>query len=106
MTYNVLVTFHTIKSPYNPKVGKPVDEEINSQEIMANVTDMGTEQTQQLFGNVKHQMIVIRLREMPVGSWSYLTLEDSGKHFVRVTSRQPQKANTLIVSESNEFESD
>lgn len=84
---------------YDPTVGDYVGGEQLVAEAIANVTDVGTDRSQALFGDVTNNRLVIRLA-CPVGvSWSYCLIDDDTKQYVQVTERNPLKAHTLIVGE-------
>lgn len=101
MVFNQVATFKQVDSKYDPQAGEPIETTLNELSVLANVTDTGTERAAQLFGDVKFQSKVIRLTQLPNFQWSYVEVD--GVKYVAVTTRQPLKTNTLIVSETNEF---
>lgn len=102
MRFDELVTFHSHIKRYNPETGlNEISNEL-SQSILANITDTGTERSKELFGDVDIQTLTVRLKQPVSGSWEYMTRPNIDKRFVRVTTRQPLKADTLIVGEASE----
>ncbi|GBG94644.1 hypothetical protein LFYK43_11030 [Ligilactobacillus salitolerans] len=100
MRFNNNVKFYSeVAEHYDPEVGHYVGGEELVAELIANVTDLGTNRSAQLFGNVDTRAQVIRLA-CPVGAvWSYCTIDDSSTQYVQTTVRDPLKAHTLIVGE-------
>lgn len=85
---------------YNPKTHQYGDARLVAT-ALANVTDLGTARSVELFGHVDAQSKVVRLVE-PVGAhWSYLTIDGGEDHFAPQTVRVPLKNTTLIVGEDN-----
>ena len=68
----------------------------------ANVTDVGTNRSAEVFGDVKTANKVIRLLRPVAFEWSYLTIDDGTKHYKAVTSRDLSHGTTLIVGDVNE----
>lgn len=68
-------------------------------EDMANVTDLGTDRSAQLLGNINQQALVVRTAHPITVTFSYLTINDGEKLYRLTTSRKPLKGNTLIVGE-------
>lgn len=102
MIFDKLATFKQVKSIYDPTSGTNKETVLNTQSILANVTDTGTTRAVQVFGDIKSQSKVLRLNDLPDFDWSYVEVD--GVKYIGVTDRQPLKAKTLIVSETNEFE--
>ena len=69
---------------------------------LANVTDVGTNRSAEVFGDVKTANKVIRLLRPVAAEWSYLTIDDDAKHYKAVTSRDLSHGTTLIVGDVNE----
>lgn len=67
----------------------------------ANITDAGTNRSAEVFGGVKTANKVVRLLSPIVSEWSYLTIDDSSKHYKAVTSRDLSHGTTLIVGDTN-----
>lgn len=68
----------------------------------ANVTDVGTSRSAEVFGDVKTANKVVRLLSPVAFEWSYLTIDDGAKHYKAVTSRDLSHGTTLIVGDVNE----
>lgn len=68
----------------------------------ANITDVGTNRSAEVFGNVKAANKVVRLLSPVAFEWSYLTIDDGTKHYKTVTSRDLSHGTTLIVGDVNE----
>lgn len=103
MRYDTLVTFvhEGAGNVYNPVTGE-YDEDKTSFTCLANVTDVGTSRSMELFGNLDTSNKVLRFANgVKLADWTYLTLPDSIAHYVKVTTRKPLKSNTLIVGESH-----
>lgn len=87
---------------YNPHThqyeGKP--EVIDS--MVANVTDVGTNRSVQLFGNYNENSKVVRTIKEPPANWDYVMIDNHDPKLVLQTSRKPLKYFTLIVGESND----
>ena len=102
MIFDRYVTFHDKSNrKYDPKQHKYVGDDTKVVKLRANVTDLGTEKSVQLFGDYKHRALVIRLTKDPPEKWSYLTLDGDSKKYVLNTMRTPLKYYTLIVGESD-----
>lgn len=67
----------------------------------ANVTDVGTNRSAEVFGDVKTANKVVRLLSPAAFEWSYLTIDDGSKHYKAVTSRDLSHGTTLIVGDVN-----
>lgn len=84
---------------YDPVVGDYVGGVKLVHQAIANVTDVGTDRSQAVFGDVTARQQVIRLA-CPVGvSWSYCLIDDDMTEYIQTTMRNPLKAHTLIVGE-------
>ena len=84
---------------YDPSVGDYVGGSELVHEAIANVTDVGTDRSQAVFGDVNSRQQVIRLA-CPVGvSWAYCLIDDDTTEYIQTTMRNPLKAHTLIVGE-------
>lgn len=84
---------------YDPSVGDYVGGSELVHEAIANVTDVGTDRSQAVYGDVTTRQQVIRLA-FPVGvSWSYCLIDDDITEYIQTTKRNPLKAHTLIVGE-------
>lgn len=100
MRFNNNVKFYSEEAEhYDPVSGEYVGGEKLIAEVIANVTDLGTNRSSQLFGDVNTQAKVIRMVR-PVGAvWSYCLIDDDTTKYVQMTARNPLKAHTLIVGE-------
>lgn len=86
---------------YNPKHHQYEGDPVKSNPYRANITDVGTNRSVQLFGNYKQQAKVVRLVKTPPKKWDYLLIDDDETPYVTDTDRRPLKYYTLIVGESN-----
>lgn len=89
------------KRKYNPLTHKYEGNLVKSEPYCANITDVGTNRSVQLFGNYQQEAKVVRLTKEPPASWDYLTIDDGDTAYVLQTMRKPLKYFTLIVGESN-----
>ena len=102
MIFDRYVTFHDKSGrKYDPKQHKYVGSDSQIMRLRANVTDVSTDKSVQLFGDYKHRALVIRLTKEPPQKWSYLTLDGDPKQYALNTMRKPLKYYTLIVGETN-----
>lgn len=65
----------------------------------ANITDVGTSRSAEVFGDVKTANKVVRLLNPVSDGWSYLTIDGSETEYVAVTKRDVTHGTTLIVGE-------
>lgn len=86
---------------YNPRLHGYDGEPKLVKSMPANVTDVGTNRSVQLFGNYNQNSKVVRTIYEPPAIWDYLTIDNHDQKFVLQTSRKPLKYYTLIVGESN-----
>lgn len=100
MRFDTKVTFWQSSTKYVP--GKGYGAKTKLTEIMANVTDLGTNRSMQLVGDVNTGNKVVRL-VTPVGvKWDSLTIgDDESKAYVALTSVDVLKGHTLIVGEKH-----
>lgn len=100
MRFDSNIKFYSeIEEHYDSTIGDYVGGEKLVGEAIANVTDVGTNRSQALFGDLNMQQKVIRLA-CPVGvSWAYCLIDDDTTKYVQTTERNPLKAHTLIVGE-------
>lgn len=100
MRYLEEITFVTEKnSYYDPELGEYVPGEIVRLGTSANVTDLGTDRSAEVFGDIKQGAKVIRLQplfDIP-DIWGYIEID--GKPYELTTDRQPIGRHTLIVQE-------
>lgn len=97
MRFDTLVDFISEgKKRYIPEQGYSTGTELVTSR-MANVTDLGTNRSVQLFGDVDTNRKVIRLM-VPVGTnWSYCKI--GGKKYRQVTATNVLKGHSMIVGE-------
>ena len=100
MRFDTKVTFWQSSTKYVP--GKGYGAKTKLTEIMANVTDLGTNRSKQLFGEVQTGNKIIGL-VAPVGvKWDSLTISgDESKTYVALTSVDVLKGHTLMVGEKH-----
>lgn len=94
------VTFWLDDEAYDPKThqyGSP--KKVAT--VAANVTDLGTDRSVQLFGNYNQKAKTIRMAEPINANWSYLTIDDNSTKYGLNTDRQPLQNATLIVGEQS-----
>lgn len=83
---------------YDPDKGEYVEGEPTVISTYANVTDIGTERSVKVFGDIKQGAKV--MRTMPlfiVPDYDYISFE--GKKWGLTTSRNPSERNTFILRE-------
>jgi len=86
---------------YNPRTHQYEGEPKLVDSMSANVTDVGTNRSVQLFGNYNQNSKVVRTIKEPPSIWDYVTIDNHDPKYVLQTSRKPLKYYTLIVGESN-----
>lgn len=98
MRYLDRVTFVKLTGGgYDPETGKNKPQETVFTEIDANVTDLGTDRAQALFGDYTKQRKVIRLLHLYKDPWNYVYVDGVKYQFASNTAlRQKQ---SLIVEE-------
>lgn len=102
MRLNSEVKFYDqTKQHYNPDTSQYEGGETLVATVMANVTDIGTNRSNELFGKLDANSKVVRMIEPVKFVWSYLTIDDDPTHYVQQTDRRPLKNATLIVGETN-----
>ncbi len=102
MRFDTLVTFHKPVKTYDPDKGEYSTTNEVLQTILGNVVDTGTDRATELFGDVDTKSKTICLSEPVWFDWEWLTLPDDAAKYIRLTSRKPLNADTLIVGESHE----
>lgn len=86
---------------YDPVKGEYVEGEPTIITTYANVTDIGTERSVKVFGDIKQGAKV--MRTMPlfvIPDYDYLSF--GGKKWRLTTSRNPSERNTFILQEVDE----
>ena len=86
---------------YDPKTHGYVGGSKMVGTILANITDLGTDRSAQVLGNIDTKAKVIRLIAPAPDKWDWLTIGDDGPKYRLTTSRVVLKGNTLIVGEDN-----
>lgn len=99
MRYTDEITFvKKGSSYYDPDLGEHVEQPPIRKATSANVTDIGTDRSVTIFGNIKQGAKVIRTMPLfDVPEWDYIECE--GKTYQLTTERTPDKQHTLIVEE-------
>ncbi|MEY8538944.1 hypothetical protein AALM99_10975 [Lactococcus muris] len=83
---------------YNPDSGEWMESEPIKKTFSANVTDIGTERSIKLFGDIKQGAKVMRMMplfDMP----EYDYIEFDNKKWKLTTYRNPSERNTFILQE-------
>lgn len=102
MRYDKIITFYTSGDRrYDPKAHGYVGGAKQVGVVLANVTDLGTDRSAQVLGNIDTKAKVIRLIAPAPDKWDWLTIGDDGPKYRLTTSRVVLKGNTLIVGEDN-----
>lgn len=100
MRFNHEVKFYnTGKRRYNPKTSQYEGGEEIVADRMADVTDVGADQTVKLFGSIVQGVKVIRLVEPVNQVWAYLMIDDSPTKYRMRTTTVPLKNVTILVGE-------
>ena len=86
---------------YNPPTHQYDGDPKLIDSMVANVTDVGTNRSVQLFGNYNENSKVVRTVKEPPANWDYGMIDNHDPKLVLQTSRKPLKYFTLIVGESN-----
>lgn len=100
MRYTDEITFvkESSESHYDPDLGEWIENEPTVTATDANVTDLGTNRSVKVFGDVREGAKVIRtmpLFAVPV----FDQIKISGKTYEPLTTREPLNRHTLIVQE-------
>lgn len=99
MRYDTKVTFYTEKKgQYNPLTSKH-EHAHEPWEVLANVTDLGTQSQMRLLGKLDSGAKTVRLLEDPPDGWSFLKIGDSKARYVKKTEVRTLKGHSLIVGE-------
>lgn len=99
MRYDTKVTFYTEKKgQYNPYTSKH-EHAREMWEVLANVTDLGTQSQMRLLGKLDSGAKTVRLLEDPPAGWSYLTINDDKSRYIKKTEVRALKGHALIVGE-------
>lgn len=96
MRYDTPIYFvKTTGKVYDPEEGKWTQGESVSTKKYANVTHMGAERQQAVFGDVKANRFVVRLQRVYVESYDYIEID--GKAYHMDTERLPSDTQSLVV---------
>lgn len=99
MRFDTKVTFYTEKKgQYNPLTSKH-EHAREMWEVLANITDLGTQSQMRLLGKLNSGAKTVRLLEEPPAGWSYLTINDDKARYVKKTEVRALKGHSLIVGE-------
>lgn len=99
MRYDTKVTFYTEKKgQYNPLTSKH-EHARETWEVLANVTDLGTQSQMRLLGKLDSGAKTVRLLEDPPDGWSFLKIGDSKARYVKKTEVRALKGYSLVVGE-------
>ncbi|MDM8212787.1 hypothetical protein QUW13_02715 [Enterococcus hirae] len=83
---------------YDPNLGEWVEGEPTRTKALVNVTDLGTNRSVEIFGDIKQGAKVIRLQPLFVlPKWDQI--EYDGRTWELTTERVPAERHTLIVQE-------
>lgn len=100
MRYTDEITFvkESSESHYDPESGEWINGEPVQTSALVNVTDLGTERSVKVFGDIRQGAKVIRT--MPLFSLpEFDHIEIDGKTFKETTARNPSGRHSLIVQE-------
>lgn len=98
MRYDKKIIFVTEKDGgYDPEIGEYTEPTKEKTIKRANITDLGTERSKVLFGDIKQGAKIVRLLRPYVKKWDYAFIDDI--EYVIVTSRQLRLKNTFILQE-------
>ena len=99
MRFDTKITFYTEKKgQYNPYTSKH-EHAREPREVLANITDLGTQSQMRLLGKLDSGAKTVRLLEDPPESWSYLTINNDKARYVKKTEVRALKGHSLIVGE-------
>lgn len=98
MRYNKLITFiHETEGKYNPDTGEYDDPVKESDSKRVNLTDLGTDRSKTLFGDIKEGAKVIRLLRPYNKPWDYVVIDS--KTYELTTQRDTRLRDGIIVQE-------
>ena len=98
MTSSKIRRKESSESKYDPDLGERIDEKPKRTKTLANVTDLGTDRSVKVFGDIRQGAKVIRT--MPLFSLpEFDSIEFNGKTYKETTTREPAGRHSLIVQE-------
>ncbi|GAA3251640.1 Phage protein [Lactococcus lactis subsp. lactis] len=98
MRYDKKIIFVTeTGGGYDPELGEHIEPTIVKTKKMANITDLGTERSKVLFGDVKQGAKVVRLLRPYLKNWDFVLIGND--KYKIVTGRQLRLKNTFILQE-------
>lgn len=98
MRFTDKVQFYKSNDHYDPS--NPSGEPVMVGEAIANVTHLGVDRSQQLFGDIDVDRLVVRLIEPFNDSWDLLTVNDGETYYKLQTGVYPLKIMGYIVGET------
>ena len=100
MRFNHEVKFYnTGKRRYNPKTSQYEGGDEMVADRMADITDVGTTRSVQLFGSIVQGVKELRLVEPVDSVWAYLTIDDRPTKYRMRATIAPLKNVSLLVGE-------
>ncbi|WP_313631364.1 hypothetical protein [Enterococcus devriesei] len=100
MRYPDEITFvkESSESHYDPDLGEWIENEPNRKDALVNVTDLGTERSVKIFGDIRQGAKVIRTMPLFVlPEFDYIEIGE--KNYKETTARNPSGRDSLIVQE-------
>ncbi len=98
MRFTDKVQFYKSNDHYDPD--NPSGDPIKVGETIANVTHLGVDRSQQLFGDIDVDRLVVRLVEPFNSNWDLLTVNDGETYYKLQTGVYPLKIMGYIVGET------
>ena len=100
MRYDCPIVFvrNDPEARYDPETGTWIENLPDDIETEANVTDLGTDRSVVVFGDIKQGAKVIRTQPLfDIPEWDFIKIEET--YYQMTTSRNPLFRNSLIVEE-------
>lgn len=102
MVFDSEVVFYNAEErKYNPKTHKYEGGPKEVGRVYANVTDVGTNRSVQILGNLNANDKVIRTYDEPPAKWDYCLINGHVTRYEITTRRDNLKLITLVVGENN-----
>lgn len=98
MRFTDRVQFYKSNDHYDPS--NPSGEPVKVGEAIANVTHLGVDRSQQLFGSIDVDRLVVRLVEPFNDGWDLLTINGGKTYYKLQTGVHPLKIMGYIVGET------